>query len=425
MRDLAEHRLDDRFPPGIEMLAPLGPQGAPHPLRHRQGRRAPTARGGRPGASMTRAIRRDEGLTPQCGHRRHVRLAEIARVHARGPRHLARLGEHLGPQRLGLLLVIRLIGDLGGHDDLRRRIDGGLAVVPLDHAALRPGGRHDPALRIGKVALSRGRGDGAGRLRWTTPARPRRLAGRLLHRGRRLRLLLQDRLRRPNRLEPLLSARHLGGPLIAVPVGAIDHIVLRIGGLGLRQQRLDRRLQSRLLLHHPVVAHGFMLRGVRLDLGAIQGDMAQLDQARPLTQPEALHEQVGQRRQMLLAEVAERPKIRPLVRRQHPKRHVLLQAARNLARGRNAHGVGIEQHPHQHPGIVGDCAACHPAVRLVDRLQIQFIDQIRHEVGQVILREPVPQGGRQQQQLGGVRGAEGAGRHDGASGETQSTVLYV
>ncbi len=160
VRDLAEHRLDDRFPPGIEMLAPLGPQGAPHPLRHRQGRRAPTARGGRPGASMTRAIRRDEGLTPQCGHRRHVRLAEIARVHARGPRHLARLGEHLGPQRLGLLLVIRLIGDLGGHDDLRRRIDGGLAVVPLDHAALRPGGRHDPALRIGKVALSRGRGDG-------------------------------------------------------------------------------------------------------------------------------------------------------------------------------------------------------------------------------------------------------------------------
>ena len=27
VRDLAEHRLDDRFPPGIEMLAPLGPQG--------------------------------------------------------------------------------------------------------------------------------------------------------------------------------------------------------------------------------------------------------------------------------------------------------------------------------------------------------------------------------------------------------------
>ena len=74
-----------------------------------------------------------------------------------------------------------------------------------------------------------------------------------------------------------------------------------------------------------------MLRGVRLNLGPIQCDMSQLYQLSPLTQPQDLHEQVGQCCQMLLAEVAERSEIRPLGRSQYSNGHVLLQPASNLA----------------------------------------------------------------------------------------------
>ena len=151
--ELAEHRLDDCFAPGLQASAPLGPQRPPHPLRHRQSSRRPAARGGGPGASVPLAIRRDEGLTAQGGQGFHVRLAARPRVHARGPRHLAGIDQHLGQERLGLLLVIGLIGALRRDHDLRRRIDGRLAVVPLDHTALRPRGGHDPALRIGEVTL--------------------------------------------------------------------------------------------------------------------------------------------------------------------------------------------------------------------------------------------------------------------------------
>jgi hypothetical protein len=51
------------------------------------------------------------------------------------------MDQHLGQQWLGLLLVMGLIRNLRRDDDLRGRIDGGLAVVPLDDAAPSPPGR--------------------------------------------------------------------------------------------------------------------------------------------------------------------------------------------------------------------------------------------------------------------------------------------
>lgn len=102
-------------------------------------------------------------------------------------------------------------------------------------------------------------------------------------------LLLQHGLGRPNDREPLLPARQFGGQFISSPVRAIRRIILRIYRLGLLEQCLDFSLQPRFFSDHPAVAHGLMLRRVRLHFGAIQHDMPQLDQARSLTQPKDLH----------------------------------------------------------------------------------------------------------------------------------------
>ena len=317
-----------------------------------------------------------------------------------------------------MLLVIRLISDLRGDDDLRLRIDGRLAVIALDHAPLRPRGRHDPALWIGEVPLGLWVGNRAAGLRGPTPTRPFRvasLAGCLLDRGRRLRLLFQHGLGGPDGLQTLRPTRHLGGQLVTPSVRTIGRIVPRIRRLRLLEQRRDLRVEPCLLRHHPAITHRLVLRRIRLDLRAIQGDVSQLDQARPLTECQDLHEQVGQRGQMLLAEVTDRPEIRPLVRREDAKRHILFQLAGNLPRSRYAHGVGIEQNRDQHPRIVGGIAARHPTIGLEDRRQVQFGDQIRDEVGQVVLWQPLPQRRRQQPQLVGLIRTEGAVQHRQAS----------
>ena len=126
----------------------------------------------------------------------------------------------------------------------------------------------------------------AGRLRWPASARSVCLA-RIVRRFEcrvRLCLLLQHRLGRPNGLEPLLAARQFGGQFIAAPIGAIRGIIPDIRSLGLLQQRIDFGLQPRLIRHHPSITHGLVLRRIGLDLGAIQCNVAQLHQPRPLAE---------------------------------------------------------------------------------------------------------------------------------------------
>src|SRR5213596_4429141 len=71
-----------------------------------------------------------------------------------------------------LLLVIHLLRDVGGDDDLRFSIHGDLRVVGLHEAAFVCSISHDSAIRIGEVALRgifRLRLLGVGNL-WWTPA---------------------------------------------------------------------------------------------------------------------------------------------------------------------------------------------------------------------------------------------------------------
>jgi hypothetical protein len=170
--DLPQDRLYDGLAPSIQTPTGFGPEGAPHTVRHRQARRRATAWRGGHGLSMELAIRWDERGTAQRGEGRDVRLAEIAGIQARGSGNLLRIDQHLRQQWLGLLLVIRLIRDVDGNNDLGRGIHGGRTVIPLHETPLGPGDRHDAALGIGEVPLGLRVGHRAGKLRRPSSARP-------------------------------------------------------------------------------------------------------------------------------------------------------------------------------------------------------------------------------------------------------------
>ena len=63
-----------------------------------------------------------------------------------------KIGRNLLDQRLQMRAIARLVADHLGNNNLRRGVDRGLRVETLDKAVL---GLHDPALRIGEVALRR------------------------------------------------------------------------------------------------------------------------------------------------------------------------------------------------------------------------------------------------------------------------------
>src|SRR5665648_93042 len=61
------------------------------------------------------------------------------------------------------------------------------------------------------------------------------------------------------------------------PVLAESLVLFGIRSLGSRQHASHLGLQFRLAFLHALIAHRFVFRGVRLDLRAIQRDMAELD----------------------------------------------------------------------------------------------------------------------------------------------------
>ena len=95
-------------------------------------------------------------------------------------------------------------------------------------------------------------------------------------------------------VESILAALQLLGQLIATLALAVARILLGVDQLSLAQQRCDLGLQLGLGFEHPLVAHGLVFGGIGLDLGAIEGDVAQAHQTRLLTQPQHLHKQSRQ-----------------------------------------------------------------------------------------------------------------------------------
>jgi len=133
---------------------------------------------------------------------------------------------------------------------------------------------------------------------------------------------------RPPVLPCLLDLRQpfllVAGPirhLVAALVLAEGLVLFGVRSLRRRQHPSHLGFQFRLAFLHAFITHRFVFRGVRLDLRAIQRDMAEFDQSCRRAQLQNLQEQRAERLQMPLAEVADRPEVRWIERHNHHKNH--------------------------------------------------------------------------------------------------------
>jgi hypothetical protein len=82
-----------------------------------------------------------------------------------------------------------------------------------------------------------------------------------------------------------------------------------------------------------------------------------------------------------------------LVGGRHAEGDVFLAAAFELPGGAHPDGVGVQQHAEQQLGVVGGVAVPVGAVRPVEGCQVELVDHVEDEPGQVAFGEPVAQVG--------------------------------
>ncbi len=202
-----------------------------------------------------------------------------------------------------------------------------------------------------------------------------------------------------DRVQPILTARDLSRD--------IDIRLVLLGlvsSLCTLQQRRDLCLQFSFGFEHVPVAHGLVSAGVGLDLGAVHRNRAELDQAHLTGQAHHLHEQLAQFPQMESSEVADRAMRREVVGSQHTKCDIFVQLPGDLARAEHSGGIRVDQHLDHHRRMERLVARTAAFVARVERLQVQAVNRVADEVGQVPLGQPVLQRLRQQYLLLGFVG---------------------
>ena len=173
--------------------------------------------------------------------------------------------------RQQLMLVVRLLRHRLAHDQLQP-VDRDLRVVALDESI---GPLHDPRLRIREVVL---------RLR----VRFRRVWRLARGGGLGLRAGLQRPFGLADPRQATLAPLQFRGQFIALLIRPVHRVLGRIRRLGLRQQLAHLVPQLPLFLWHASVTHRLVLRGVRLDLRAVEGhatDPRGAQLARPAAAP--------------------------------------------------------------------------------------------------------------------------------------------
>jgi hypothetical protein len=163
------------------------------------------------------------------------------------------------------------------------------------------------------------------------PATVARRRGRLGH-LRRLCLRFEFGLGGADALQPPLLVPHPVRRLITAPVGTLLGVFRRIGCRGPIEPAGYLGRQLVLGLGHPSVTHRLVLGGVRLDLRAVERHVAKFHQTGLAAQRQHLSEQTGQSREVPLAEVADRPEVRPVQSRHRLESKSLLARARGLPR---------------------------------------------------------------------------------------------
>ena len=219
---------------------------------------------------------------------------------------------------------------------------------------------------------------------------------------RRSLLDLQRRLRRPDRLQPLLSAPQLVGQLVPAVFRAVQLVFGGVGLLRFFEQLLNFFFQPLLFFFHALVTHRLVLGSVSLDFRAVQRHRPQLHQTHLLGQPQHLHKQLGERFQVLLPEAVDGAKVGPVARRQQAQGDVIDQLGGDFARRKHACGVAVDQHFGEHGRVVGLIAPPVALVAHVEPAQVELIDGVGDEVSQMIFGQPIAQRRRQQERLLGL-----------------------
>jgi hypothetical protein len=81
--------------------------------------------------------------------------------------------------------------------------------------------------------------------------------------------------------------------------------------------------------------------------------------------------------------------VRRAVAGQHPKREILLAASLDLLGGAHADRVGVQQHAQQCLGVVGGMAVAVGPVAAQERFQVELVDDVEDEPGEVVGWQPV------------------------------------
>ena len=201
----------------------------------------------------------------------------------------------------------------------------------------------------------------------------------------------------------------------------IREVDVSVGGirlLGLGQPCVHLGGQRLLGCLHAAIAHGFVARGVRLQLGAVHGHMPELHQSCGSTQLQDLHEQIRQGCEMALAEIRDGAEVGTVQACDRHDVDPLLTGAGELARRVDATAVAVEQERHHHAGMVGrEAALLRVGVansREVERLAHCVSDEVRQVAGwhELVHR------GRQKPTLVHVPRAKGLGHEPSESSQT-------
>jgi hypothetical protein len=100
-----------------------------------------------------------------------------------------------------------------------------------------------------------------------------------------------------------------------------------------------------------------------------------------------------------------------LVAGQHPEGEVLVAAPLDLPGGAHPDGIAVHQHPKQRLGVVGGLAVPVSPRGAQEQVEVELVDHIAHEPGEVIGWQPVAQVRGQQEGLVAVAANEVVG-HD-------------
>ena len=149
-----------------------------------------------------------------------------------------------------------------------------------------------------------------------------------------------------------------------------------------------------------------MLARVGVDLGAVQRDVAELEQLHLARQHQHLHEQRLHFLQEAAAEGGQRVVIGVGVGRHVAKRHRVVGRALDLAAGVHAVGVAVDQQAQQHRRVVRRRASARVLPHQI--AQIKLLDDFDHEARQVTTGQPFVHRRRQQVRGVSVNGHEAA-----------------